>query len=199
MPDLANAIIREECVPESWEESYIINCYKGKGDARIRGNYRGLKLLEQAMKVIERVADSLIREQVDIDEMQYGFTPGRGTTDAIFILRQMQEKYVGSNKRLYMAFVDLEKAFDRVPREVLWWAMRKVGVEEWLIRLVQSITQMPGAEFGSMTLTVMTLVSKSVFIRVQSSARCYLSLYLKLSPKSSEQVVHGNFCMQMTL
>ena len=139
MSDLANAIIREECVPESWEESYIINCYKGKGDARIRGNYRGLKLLEQAMKVIERVADSLIREQVDIDEMQYGFTPGRGTTDAIFILRQMQEKYVGSNKRLYMAFVDLEKAFDRVPREVLWWAMRKVGVEEWLIRLVQSM------------------------------------------------------------
>ena len=139
MSDLANAIIREGCVPESWEESHIINCYKGKGDARIRGNYRGLKLLEQVMKVIERVVDSLIREQVDIDEMQYGFTPGKGTTDAIFILRQMQEKYVGSNRRLYMAFVDLEKAFDRVPREVLWWAMRKVGVEEPLIKLVQSM------------------------------------------------------------
>jgi hypothetical protein len=137
MSYLANAIIREEHVPDSWGESYIINCYKGKGDARLRGNYRGLKLLEQAMKVIERVADSIIRQQVDINEMQFGFIPGRGTTDAIFILRQMQEKYVGADRRLYMAFVDLEKAFDRVPRDVIWWAMRKLRVEEWLIRLVK--------------------------------------------------------------
>ena len=51
----------------------------------------------------------------------------------------MQEKYGAADKWLYLAFVDLEKAFDRVPREVLWWAMRKVGVEEWLIRLVQTM------------------------------------------------------------
>ena len=64
--------------------------------------------------VIERVAESIIREQVYINGMQFGFVPGRGTTDAIFILRQMQEKYVGADKRLYMAFVDLEKAFEKV-------------------------------------------------------------------------------------
>ena len=33
-----------------------------------------------------------------------------------------------------MAFVDLEKAFDRVPRNVIWWALRKLGVEEWIVR-----------------------------------------------------------------
>ena len=38
-----------------------------------------------------------------------------------------------------MAFVDLEKAFDRVPRKVIWWALRKLGVEEWIVRLVQGI------------------------------------------------------------
>ena len=38
-----------------------------------------------------------------------------------------------------MAFVDLEKAFDRVPRDVIWWAMRKLGIDEWLVRLVQSM------------------------------------------------------------
>ena len=38
-----------------------------------------------------------------------------------------------------MAFVDLEKAFDRVPRKVLWWAMRKLGVDEWLVKLVQAM------------------------------------------------------------
>ena len=44
-----------------------------------------------------------------------------------------------ANKRLYMAFVDLEKAFDRVPRKVIWWALRKLGVEEWIVRLVQGM------------------------------------------------------------
>ena len=60
----------------------------------------------------------LIRDRVDIDAMQFGFMPGRGTTDAIFILRQLQEKYLAKQKVLYFALVDLEKAFDRAPREV---------------------------------------------------------------------------------
>ena len=74
-----------------------------------------------------------------IDEMQCGFMSGRGTTDAIFIVRQLQEKHFAANKPLYMAFVDLEKAFDRVPRDVIWWAMHKLGIDEWLVRLVQSM------------------------------------------------------------
>ena len=65
--------------------------------------------------------------------------PGRGTTDAIFIVRQLQEKYLHKNKDLYMVFVDLEKAFDRVPREIVQWAMRKLGVEEWLVRIVMKM------------------------------------------------------------
>ena len=65
--------------------------------------------------------------------------PGKGTTDAIFILRQMQEKFLAKDKKLYFAFVDLEKAFDRVPREVIWWSMRMLGVEEWIVKMVQAM------------------------------------------------------------
>ena len=62
---------------------------------------------------------------------------GRGTTDAIFIVRQLQEKYLAKNKELWMAFVDLEKAFDRVPREVVWWALRYLGVDEWIVSVIE--------------------------------------------------------------
>ena len=137
--DLATAIIRDGKVPTDWEESFIVCLYKGKGDALDRGNYRGLKLTEQAMKILERIVDGLIRQVVSIDDSQFGFVPGRGTTDAIFVVRQLQEKYLAVNKRLYMAFVDLEKAFDHVPRKVIWWALRKLGVEEWIVRLVQGM------------------------------------------------------------
>ena len=108
--DLIEDIISEGCIPIDWQESYIVNLYKGKGDALNRGNYRGLKLIEQTMKVLERVVEGLIRQRVEIDEMQCGFMSGRGTTDAIFIVRQLQEKHLAANKLLYMAFVDLEKA-----------------------------------------------------------------------------------------
>jgi retron-type reverse transcriptase len=89
------------------------------------------------MKVLERIVEKCIRAMINIGEMQFGFLPGRGTTDAIFILRQLQEKYIAKNRNIFFAFVDLEKAFDRVPCEVLLWAMRRTGVEEWLVSVVQ--------------------------------------------------------------
>ena len=93
--NLANRIIKEEHIPSDWNLSHNVSLYKGKGDALSRDNFRGLKMLDHAMKIIERVLDSVIRPQVDIDSMQFGFMPGRGTTDATFILRQLQEKHLG--------------------------------------------------------------------------------------------------------
>ena len=116
--DLATAIIHEDKVPTDCEQRFIVCLYKGKGDAMDRGNYRGLKLTKEAMKILERIVDGLIRQVVSIDDSQLGFVPGSGTTDAIFVVRQLQEKYLAVNKRLYMAFVDLEKAF----RPCLWKA-----------------------------------------------------------------------------
>jgi len=56
---------------------------------------------------------------VKIDGMQFGFTSGKGTTDAIFVVRQIQEKHQAVGRNLFYALVDLEKAFDRLPREVV--------------------------------------------------------------------------------
>ena len=91
------------------------------------------------MEILERIVDGLINQLVSIDDSQFGIVPGRGTTDAIFVVRQLQEKFLAANKRLYMAFLDLEKAFDRVPQKVIWWTLRKLGVEEWIVRLVQGM------------------------------------------------------------
>ena len=79
------------------------------------GSYRGIKLLEHAVKVVERIFEHRIRWQIEVDDMQFRFMKGKGTTDAIFTLRQMQKKFRVKGRKLYFSFVDLEKAFDRVP------------------------------------------------------------------------------------
>ena len=90
------------------------------------------------MKVVVIIFEHRIQQQIDIDDMQFGFMKGKGTTDAIFIVRQMQEKFRAKGKKLYFGFVDLEKAFNRVLREVIRWAMHKLGVEEWLLSAVMN-------------------------------------------------------------
>ena len=89
--------------------------------------------------MVERIFEYIIRQQIEIDDMQFGFMKGKGTTDAIFMVRQMQENFRVKGKKLYFGFVYLQNAFDRVPREVISWAMRKLGVKEWLVSAVMSM------------------------------------------------------------
>ena len=134
MTDLINNIVKYGCIPDDWRKNILVPVYNGKGDPLDCGSYRAIKVLEQPMKVLERVLEKRIRCQVSIDNMQFGFMQsGKITTDVIFIMRQVQEKHQENKKKLYYAFVDLEKAFDRVPKEMVRWALRKLGVDEWLM------------------------------------------------------------------
>ena len=105
--DLAAAIIRDGKVPS--------DClYKGKGDALERGNYRGLKLTEQVMKILERIADGLIREVVSIDNSQFGFVPGRGTTCNLCCQAAPREVFSCQQETLH-GFGRPGEGVDRVP------------------------------------------------------------------------------------
>ena len=106
--------------------------YKDKYDVLNRSNYRDLNLIVQVMKVLHRVLEGFFRQRVLVDEMQCVFMPGRDTTYFIFILRQLQKKHK-------VALIDPEKAFDRVPRKVSWWSVRKLKIDKWPVRIAQSM------------------------------------------------------------
>ena len=149
----------------------LIPIFRGKGDVRSCGSCRSIKLLEHGMKVVD--FERRLRKIVKLDEMQNGFMPRRGTIDAVFIVRQLMEKYETAGRNLFMVFVDLEKTFDRVPREVIRCLLRR---KEVLEREVKAIMEMYDNIKTSVNMDCMR--SESFEVKVGVHQKSILSLLL---------------------
>ena len=128
--ELCQRVLDGRGMSHDWKTSVIEPIFKEKGDVLSCGSYGGVKLLEHAVKIVEKILERRIRTLVNLNKVQFGFMPGKGTVDAIFIVRRMQEQYQMKDKKLYMCFVYIEKALDRVPTKVMEWAMRKKDMSE---------------------------------------------------------------------
>ena len=78
---------------------------------------------------------------MELDGVQFGFRKGRSTTEPIFALRILQEKNREKGKYLYMACVDLEKSYDRVPRDLIWWSLITKGIPEQYVAIIRDVYQ----------------------------------------------------------
>ena len=137
---LLNSCLTEGKIPVEWRAGLIIPIWKMKGDAHDLGKYRGITLVSQVLKLLERVLDGRIRKNIEceIGEEQQGFRKGRGTTDGLFTLRQFVEKKLKKKQgSMCIGFVDLEKAFDTVSRKMVMATLRWLGVPEGEVRMVE--------------------------------------------------------------
>ena len=134
---LYNITTESERMPEEWRDSVLIPIFKNKGDVQSCSNYRGIQLISLTMTLWKRVVERRLISELTFSEQQYGLMPRKSTTDASFALRVLMEKYREGQKELHCVFVDLEKAYDMVPQEDVRYWMRKSGLAEKNVRLVQ--------------------------------------------------------------
>ncbi|TWW59266.1 R2DM Retrovirus-related Pol polyprotein from type II retrotransposable element [Takifugu flavidus] len=139
---LCNIAWTSGAVPLDWQTGVVVPIFKS-GHQRVCSNYWGITLLSLPGKVYARVLEKRIRLIVEplIEEEQCRFCPGRGTTDQLFTLAGVLKGSWEFAKPVHMCFVDLEKAYDRVPRSILWGVLWEYGVEGPLISAVQSLYQ----------------------------------------------------------
>jgi len=71
-----SGILKDGSIPEDWKSSVVLPIYKGKDSTMECGSYRGIKLLEHAMKVVERIFQHRIQQQIETDDTQFGFMKG---------------------------------------------------------------------------------------------------------------------------
>ena len=131
---------REGAVLQDMRDAKIITLYKNKGERSNCNNYRGISLLSIIGKVYAWVLLICLQRLAEhvYPESQCGFQAERSTVDMVFSLHQLQEKCREQWMPLYIAFIDLTKAFDLVSRDGLFKALRKIGCPPRLHSLIES-------------------------------------------------------------
>ena len=151
---------REGEVPQHIRDANIVTLYKNKGDRIYCNNYRGISLVSIVGKLCARIplkSLQVLAERVYL-ESQCGFRVNWSTIDMVLSLRQLQEKCREQRQPLFVAFIDLTKAFALVSRDGLFKILPKIGCPPRLFSIIRSFhDNMKGAvAFGGSTQTPST-------------------------------------------
>ena len=135
-----NSAWKDKSIPKDWSKMIVTPVYK-KGDKLDPANYRAISLLSIPGKVFCKILLDRIKLRAEdlMSESQFGFRPGRGTVDAIFIVRQLIENANEHKVPLHFNFIDFKAAFDTIWRKALWKMMLAIGVDPTVVYLIEEM------------------------------------------------------------
>ena len=139
---LMHGILNGADILKEWKESRVKLLHKGGRTDKLK-NYRPIAIINITCKLCML----MVRERIDkwtedsgmMGEIQCGFRRGMRTEDNLFMLARLIEMVKGRKEEIFVAFLDIKKAYDRVNRKKLFEVMRCYGVHEKLVRLIKRI------------------------------------------------------------
>ena len=135
-----NKCWRERSIPEEWGQARVKSLFK-KGKHDNCSNYRGISLLNSGDKIYAKIITQCLKtiSETILLEEQNGFRVGRSCIDNVFIIKETVDKRRKFNLETHMAFLDLEKAFERVNQNQLWQILNRRGIPYHLIEVIKSL------------------------------------------------------------
>ena len=140
---LFNIVLNTGIIPDNWAVGIIKPIYKKKGSPEDPNNYRGITILSCFSKLFTSVLNERLKHFLECNNLlgneQTGFRNGYSTLDNLFTLYGMVDILLFRKKRLHCAFLDLEKAFDKINRTFLWEKMIALGIKGKLINVIHNL------------------------------------------------------------
>ena len=139
--DILTKVLTEKRVPASWTTARVTPLHKNGTKAQEK-SYRGIAISDAGYKLLSVIIYHRLLGHLEpqlLDE-QFGFRPRRGVTDCVFTIKRLQEEARRRGLPLYLAFVDVIKAYDSVPREVLFRILEtRYGVDPGLVQMLRAL------------------------------------------------------------
>lgn len=149
---LFNAFSSAGCLPPSWALSAITPIHKA-GDTGLPGNYRGIAVGTVLAKLFASLINARLSHWAESNGLraqgQAGFREDQRCADHLLVLRTLIEQQRASQRPLYTCFVDFRKAYDSVPRDLLWQKLETLGVQGWFLASIKAL-------YGSVPMAVNT-------------------------------------------
>ena len=159
-----NTITQTEEIPDEWQEGNIITMYKGKGMKGKCSNERGITLSSNFGKLYERIINERAKKDISITDAQAGGKKGSATVDHLLILRELENIAKKQNKRTYMAFLDVTKAYDKAWSEAIMYVMHKQGIKDKHWRIIKKLNE-------NLTAKIATKYGETRKIKIKDSIR----------------------------
>ena len=132
-----NEILKERKPPQQWQTGHIKRLYKGKGKKGMCSNERGITLASNIGKLYERIINNRVSNLIEMTQAQAGGQKGKSTTDHILIIKELIQKAKEVKKPIYIAFLDVTKAYDKAWLDAIMYVMHKNGLRDTLWQIVK--------------------------------------------------------------
>ena len=134
-----NNIFNIETIPAKWLEGRITPLYKGKGAKADLQNFRGISVNSNIEKAFERVLNNRIQKTLQFTEAQAGGRPGKSTNDQLLVLKAVMKQAHEDNRPLYIAFLDVQKAYDKAWLDAILHTLWQSGIKGRIWRMIRRL------------------------------------------------------------